>query len=523
MRRFWTAILSISGAFNAVAEVELNNLFTDSMVLQRDIPAKIFGTADAGEMVTVNFDGQTKSIKADADGKWLVKLSPMDANSKPQVLKVSGAENSLTRSDILVGDLWICTGQSNMANMLKNFKTHKDSLYTELADFPGSYKNDQIRLFTVPTQAVDSETDEILESEWVICDPQSALTFSATGYFFGRHLQPEIGVPLGLIKSAYGGTAASSWLPKEIMENSPVAKKAYLDPYAIALEDFPERFERFKKKSKIWNETKKGQRPKPPMGPKDVKRPAAMYNGMIYPLHNFAIKGAIWYQGENEANSDLVEEYKTTFPLLIKTWRDRWDQGDFPFILTQLAAFKYANPNPSDTNWSRLREVQAKTLDCVENTGMALAIDLGLSNDIHPPFKNELGKRLAAQALKMAYGKTEVAQGPTFNAMKIDENKVILAFENVGAGLIAKTMETDKYGKPHQLSADKLSGFAVAGSNRKFYWATAKIVGDKIEVSAPEVSEPVAVRYAWADYPLCNLYNKDGFAAAPFRSDNWEK
>ena len=254
-----------------------------------------------------------------------------------------------------------------------------------------------------------------------------------------------------------------------------------------------------------------------------MKRPSAMYNGMIFPLHNFVIKGAIWYQGENEANWDLVEEYKTTFPLLIETWRECWNQGNFPFILTQLAAFKFANPNPSDTNWARLREAQFSTLNRVENSGMAVAIDLGLSNDIHPPYKNEVGKRLAAQALKLAYGKTEIAQGPIFKGMKISGDKVTLEFKNVGAGLSAKEMVTDFYGKPQKLSSDKLQGFSLAGSDQKFHWATAKIIGEKVELFCPEVPNPVAVRYAWADYPICNLFNKDGFAAVPFRTDDWKK
>jgi sialate O-acetylesterase len=333
---------------------------------------------------------------------------------------------------------------------------------------------------------------------------------------------------VGLIKSAIGGTSVLSWTDLDVMLGNRVAKRAYLDPYEKAVVAWPENKIKWEKRVAEWKAKraageKVGRQPQMPEGPEHPKRPAAYFNGMLHPLQEFAIKGAIWYQGENEGNRELGEEYRTTFRLMIESWRKAWGQGDFPFIFVQLAGHKKVEEVPHDAPWARLRDSQTRTWRNVPNTGMAVAIDAGLTTNIHPPYKDLVGKRLAAQALEVAYGKKGVASGPLFSKAKFRKGKAYLNFKYAGKGLVAKDVTLDAYGDaPFELSSDELKGFAICGEDQVFYKATARITGkDTVEVSAPEVKEPVAVRYAWASFPLCNLYNKEGFAAVPFRTDNW--
>ena len=511
-------------ALGCHAEVRLNKVFTDHMVLQRDVPVKIYGTGDIGETVTVQFGGQKETARVNGDGSWTVTLDPMRANKTSGKLQVNG----ITLKDVLVGDVWLCTGQSNMAGMLRSYIGYGDGMFTEYRNEPGDYSNDEIRFFSVPTTDSDVPLSDLAESaEWAVCTPDSAVDFSCTGYFFGKHLQPEAGVPIGLIKSAVGGTGIVSWLPLETMESNPVAERIYLDPYRKVLERYPaaqlkyeDALAQFKAKAKAGEAT--GKVPQAPMGPDHFKRPAALYNGMISPLHELAIKGAIWYQGENEGNGGHGEEYKTTFPLMIETWRKRWNQGNFPFIFVQLAAFRDPKEAPYDPQWARLRDAQLYTLKTVPNTGMAVAIDAGLTKNIHPPFKNLVGKRLAAEALRLAYGKKDVSQGPLYKSMKVNGYQASIRFDDTGSGLESRDRLLDAYGEsPIRLSGDTLKGFTIAGADKVFYPAKATIRKNTVVVESPQVKQPVAVRYAWAEFPLCNLYNKEGFAASPFRTDDW--
>ncbi len=511
-------------AFACHAEVRLNKVFTDHMVLQRDIPVKIFGTGDVGELVTIQFGGQKETTRVKGDGHWLVKLKAMPANKTPRKLRV----NDTSLSNILVGDVWMCAGQSNMAGMLRSYIKYGDGTFKEFRNEPGDYRNDEIRFFTVPMTPSDAPLADLAESaEWQVCTPDSAVDFSCAGYFFGKYLQPQAGVPIGLIKSAVGGTGLVSWLPLEAMENNPVAERIYLNPYRKALErysdkerDYQDALAKFKAKSKT--ERAAAKAPQVPMGPNHFKRPAALYNGMISPLHNLAIKGAIWYQGENEGNGGRSEEYKTTFPLIIETWRQRWSQGNFPFIFVQLAAFRKPQETPSDPQWARLRDAQLYTLKTVPATGMAVAIDGGLVKNIHPPYKELVGKRLAAEALRVAYGSEKISQGPLYKSMKVNGNQTLIRFDNVGSGLEARDRLLDAYGEsPIRLSGKTLKGFTIAGEDRVFHPAKATIQDKLVVVESKHVKQPVAVRYAWAEFPLCNLYNKEGFAAPPFRTDDW--
>ncbi|MBK1879815.1 sialate O-acetylesterase [Pelagicoccus mobilis] len=505
------------------AEVKLNSIFMDHMVLQRSTPVKIYGTASPGEIVKAEFGEQSHNTTANASGEWILSLDPMKANATSQELTVSGEANQVAIQDVLVGDVWLCTGQSNMQGTLGNYVNFKNGMFEEFKDIPGNYQNENIRFFTVKSEASDTpQRNTPVEQAWTTCTPESSLAFSCTGFFFGKFLQPEIGVPLGLIKSAYGGTAVSSWLPRETMEQNPVASRAYLASFEKAVERYPAAKAKYELALKEWNVSREGKRPQEPMGPHHIKRPAGFYNAMLYPLHNFTIKGAIWYQGENEGNNNLSKEYQTTFKLMIDTWRERWDQGNFPFVFVQLAGHKKVSPEPSDPSWAYLRESQLLTSQNVPNTAMAVAIDGGLTNNIHPPYKALVGKRLAKQALSLAYKKKGLSQGPTYKSHKIKKGNVIVDFKNIGSGLQAKEITLDPYGpNPYPLSSDKLEGFTIAGEDQVFHWAEAKIKGSFVIVSAEAVPNPVAVRYAWANFPLCNLYNEEDFPASPFRTDDW--
>ncbi|MBM3858826.1 MAG: sialate O-acetylesterase [Verrucomicrobia bacterium] len=496
---------------------KLHGLFTDNMVLQRDRPVAVYGTGDDGEKVTVELNGR-KATATVANGQWKVALPAMKAGG-PHTMKI----NAVTLKNILVGDVWLCTGQSNMAGVLKSYKGDGYKEYQHL--YTGIPKaNPKIRLFKLKQDGADTPqrdvvTDESFGAVWRLCDEESAMEFSATGYLFGSKLQPEIGVPVGLIYATLGGTPAESWMSADTLRSRPEFKDI-LDGYETAKANYPKAYEQFQKNLAEWKTKKPSERgkaraPQPPMGPQHPKRPSGLFNFMIAPLQQFVVKGAIWYQGEG--NSSRAVQYRTLFPALITSWRQQWGLGDFPFLFVQLAAYHKYNPETEDTGWAWLREAQTMTLS-LPNTGMAVAIDVGHQTNIHPPDKPTVGARLAASALKVAYGRDIVAAGPMFKRMTIKGGQAALEFDNVGGGLITKAVETDG----HSVPASPLKGFSICGADKKFYWANAVIQGKQVIVSSPKVAAPVAVRYAWADFPLCNLYNKEGFPAVPFRTDKFE-
>jgi len=496
-----------------------HGLFTDNMVLQRDKPIKVYGTGKEGEKITVELDGQSTAT-AVTDGEWCVTLPAMEAGG-PYTLTISGAETH-TLENLMLGDVWLCTGQSNMAGTLAAYMSASYKDYQHLYEgLPEA--NPMIRLFKLKQDGEDSPqrdviTDEVFGSSWRLCDEESAALFSATGYLFARELQPEIGVPIGLIYATLGGTRAESWVSAEVLKSRPEFK-VILDDYHRSVENFPQVQKAYEEQLAAWQAAaeRRGRAPQPPMGPEHPKRPSGLFNYMIAPLQQFPVAGAIWYQGEG--NAGRPEQYQKLFPDLITSWRDQWGIGEFPFLFVQLAAFKEPNSNPEDTDWARLREAQTMTLS-VPGTGMATIIEAGHQTNIHPPDKPTVGKRLAAQALKIAYNRDIVASGPMFQKMTVEGNKATLTFADVGSGLTARTVATDGLTVP----AAELAGFALCGADRKFHWADAKIVGrDQILLSSPEVESPVAVRYAWANFPRCNLYNEEGFPAVPFRTDTFER
>ncbi|MCP4260734.1 MAG: sialate O-acetylesterase, partial [Planctomycetes bacterium] len=369
-----------------------------------------------------------------------------------------------------------------------------------------------IRLFSV-TRKIAGEPQSDCEGSWLECSPETVPGFSAVGYFFGRELHKKLNVPIGLIHTSWGGTPSEAWTRREVLESEPAAGPI-LERYDDVVARYPQIKQEYLQKVEEWKEAaetakaegkKVPRRPRTPYGPENPHAPSGLYNAMIAPLIPYGINGAIWYQGES--NASRAYQYRKIFPAMITNWRKDWEQGDFSFLFVQLANFMEIKPEPVDSAWAELREAQLMTLD-LPNTGMAVIIDIGEAKDIHPKNKQDVGKRLALWPLTKNYGKNLVYSGPLFKRMNIEDNKAILSFDHVGGGLIAR-------------GGGPLKGFAVAGADRKFVWTDAKIDGNKIVVSNNEVSVPVAVRYAWADNPVCNFYNEEGLPASPFRTDSW--
>ena len=466
-------VLGLFASLAIEAKVTLPAIFSDNMVLQQNAQVNVWGKATPGEKVTVKASWADKAVtaKAAANGKWTLKLKTPDAMTN-QSITVSG-ENTITINNVLIGEVWLCTGQSNMefpvsrhpdvkwkTGMLNETEEMKD------ADYP------EIRLFHVEHQLAPGGEVDDCEGQWLVCNPKNLYDFSAVGFVFGRKLHKELKMPVGLIQSTWGGTHAESWTKLDIMKKDPL--------YADVLKDFA--LEGVKQEKNY------------------CKVPATLWNGMIHPILGYTVKGNIWYQGES--NSVRADKYRQVFTNMINSWRKEWKQLDMPFYFVQIAP-QYGQP-------ATIREAQLKTWQSgLKNVGMAVITDVGDSLDIHPRNKTVTGERLAAWALAKQYGKDVTYSGPLFKAMKIEGNKAVLSFDYVGEGLMTPDNEPVK-------------GFIIAGADRRFYPATAVIKGDKLEVSAPQVTEPVAVRYAYCNFFRVNLYNKEGFPATPFRTDTWQ-
>lgn len=632
-------------SFTAFANITLPKLFGDNMVLQRNKPIRIWGWADAGEKVTVQFNKQQQSTKADKAGKWQLLLQAENAGG-PFQLTVQG-KNKLVIQNILVGEVWICSGQSNMEMPIAGWGKIVDyEKEIAAADHPF------IRQFDVPNTISTSLKEDVAGGEWKICQPTNAGEFSATAYFFARKLYNELKVPIGLINTTWGGTQSEAWTSQQAFAQSdlfkPIAaamqsgdietilkerseaminrikkrqgsfdntvsaatwKDATFDdsnwptmnlptlwedqgfagmdgivwfrktiqvdeadagkPATIELAKIDDIDETYINGVKVggtaqWDALRKYDIPAGVlkagknviavkvqddgggggiygdvvsmqlkignirislsgtwsfrvqslkgggnniMGPNDY--PSLLFNAMINPLLPYTIKGAIWYQGES--NAGRAYEYRTAFPLMITDWRQHWQQGDFPFLFVQLSSYGSAEANSnSGSNWAELREAQAMTLS-LPHTGMAVTTDIGDANDIHPKNKKDVGLRLAAIALHDVYEKQGEYTGPVYQSMKKEANGLVLSFEHAGSGMLVK----DKYGY--------IKGFEIAGNDKKFHFAKAATDGQNIIVWCDDVLEPVAVRYNWADDAgEGNLFNKEGFPAAPFRTDNWD-
>ncbi len=648
--KFRSVLVAMLFALSAAGAAEhplLHPLFCDHAVLQRGVAVPVWGWSKPGANISVSFAGQTRSAVADKDGKWMVKLKSMHASSASRALSVTNftTHESAGISDVLVGDVWLCSGQSNMEMGVGLCNATND---IASANFP------LIRLLTVP-RLVANQPVNTLSCRWLPCSPDTIKQgawagFSATGFFFGRELHRELNLPIGLIHSSWGGTIAEAWTSAEGLEpikdfNAAVQNvraaaagktaedygvtfekwcrqkdagtkqgwagattfdaswKSVLMPQYFEQTGLPDydgtvwftrefelpaewagkevklelgqiddmdttwvngvnvgqmyRFDLFRNytipasllksgKNRItvrvldtggnggftgpaerlkislagdnstapvslagsWlmrDSTPLAQLGSPPQIP-DAGNPnvtTVLYNGMIAPLLPFAIKGAIWYQGES--NADRARQYQRLLPAMITDWRARFGVGEFPFYIVQLAAFQATNAAPRDNNWAELREAQTLTAKNLPHCGLALAIDIGDAADIHPKNKQEVGRRLALAALAQTYGMKIESSGPWYRSMKVDGGTIRLKFDHLGGGLVAK--------------GGKLTGFAIAGADKKFVWADAVIDGKTVIVSSPKITQPVAVRYAWDINPVCNLYNQSGLPAVPFRTD----
>jgi sialate O-acetylesterase len=482
----------------ARADVKVPAIFGSHMVLQRDQKDRVWGWSEPGEEVTVTINDQTKSARASADGSWQVTLDPMPAGG-PFTISIKG-KNTIALEDVLVGEVWICSGQSNMQWPVG--ATNDADLEIASARYP------RIRLISVP-QVSTQEPQKDFRGQWRLCGPDTVGNFSAVGYLFGRELHQILDVPIGLINDSWGGSACEAWIRRDLL--------AADEKYATLMK----RWEQIEKNSASaqaeWESAVKkakaeGKQPPPPWtSPREQlrgnARPGNIYNGVLKPTIGYGIKGVIWYQGES--NAGRAYQYRDLFPLMIKSWRDEWGQGDFPFYWVQLADFLPEVSEPKDSEWAELREAQTMTMSRLPNTGQAVIIDLGEGKDIHPRNKQDVAMRLARWALAHDYGKSFPCQSPTFKAMEKNGNKITLAFDHVGGGL--RTFDV----------ADP-RGFAIAGNDHKFVWAKARITApSKIEVWSDQVSNPVAVRYAWANNPVCNVYSPAGLPLTPFRTDDW--
>jgi len=482
--------------------IQLANILSSGCVLQRDQPVKIWGTGTPGGEVTVAVKNQSVETKVDPEGDWLVELAAEPAGG-PFALTVSGPEGSLIElSDVYFGDVWILTGQSNMFQQIHDqMRVWGEDFYPDLLSDEDDF--DAMRFAIVSSIESEDAVDDVkMDVPWNRWEKDSLQRMSTPGYYFARKVKETLTangmghIPLGFIKVCKGSTSAEEWVSRDALENmSP--------PY-------------------------EGRR----------SRISGFYNGMIEPIQNYAIKGALWYQGENNSGSyERVAQYTQIMRTLIESWREQWGI-DFPFYYVQLAAFRPYVTTPTDDdvrnkalNWAWLREAQSQCLE-IPNTAMACIIDTGSQRKIHPPYKDIVGQRLARIALARDYGFDIVHRGPTVSDVAFDGSDVIITFNHVADGLRTQAVdrmpdeiEVEQNTPPVSISADELGGFALSGSDQKFFWAReAEIISpNQIKISnVKDVPNPVAVRYAWMSFPMCNLFNSEGLPAEPFRTDNYE-
>ncbi|MCX8155007.1 MAG: sialate O-acetylesterase [Verrucomicrobiae bacterium] len=496
-RWFCLGLLAVWSGSSLLADVRLPRIFSDNMVLQQGASVPVWGWADEGEQVTVTCQGQRVTTVA-KNGRWLVRLNNLRVATAeaPETLTVDG-KNRIRFQNVLVGEVWLASGQSNMEWPLDAaFEPEKDI---------ATATNDNIRLFTVDkVRAYEPQEDLSPKARWLECRPFNVPKFSAVGYYFARALQQARNVPVGIIHTSWGGSPAEVWMSLDALK-----------PYPDLLQQWEQRQEtlaKYEEALKKWQEASRaakarGEQPKG-RAPGRPWIPTELYNGMLYPLAPYAVKGAIWYQGES--NAGRAWQYRTLFPDLIKNWRATWGQPEFYFMAVQLAPFMARTNVPTESAWAELREAQLLATK-LPGVGLAVITDVGEENDIHPRKKQPVGERLALAARGIAYKERGlVYSGPVFKKMTVRKNQAVLTFDHVGDGLEARGGE--------------LKGFAICGEDRQWVWGQAQIGGrknDEVIVSHPNISKPVAVRYGWANFPEGNLWNKNGLPASPFRTDDF--
>ena len=496
----------------AAADPRLPAIFSDHMVLQQHMPLGVWGWAAPDERIEVRLRSQRVSTTADRQGRWQVTLAPETAGG-PDELVVAGATVTKRFTDVLIGEVWIGSGQSNMQWEVRQAQDADKEIAA--ANHP------RIRLFSVKRVTATAPKDDVTPMDaaptWMVATPASVTNFSAVGYFFSRELQQARGnVPIGFIHSSWGGTPAEAWTRRDVLAEDS-ALQPLLAQYRRIEGEYPSQRYGYERRLPIWSEALKAWQaanpkpetpipgmPAPRGGPEDPHRPASLWNAMIAPLTPFAIRGVLWYHGET--NALRAWDYQRLMTALIQDWRRAWNRGDLPFLFVQLANFRQNPPNPGASWWAEVREAQRLTLG-LPNTGMASAIDIGNPLDIHPTNKQEVGRRLALSARAVAYGERIVSAGPEYAGMTIEGSRIRVRFRHAGGGLV--------------LDAAKGSSFVVAGVDGVFKPATAVVDGEAVVVSSPDVAAPIAVRYAWADDPVTSLRNTEGLPASPFRTDTY--
>ncbi len=523
MRRFhlrvWIArllglvvLMVAAGALGA--EIRLPAVIGDHMVIQRGKPVSVWGWSVPGETLTVSLAAQTATVQADRQGRWRTRLGPIDSSSEPLSLTVKGSRSEpRVVSDILVGEVWLCSGQSNMEWSLSATLSPLPEI--RRADYP------QIRLFHVPRRASPEPLDDV-EATWELCRPETAACFSAVAYYFGREVHERFGLPVGLINSSWGGTRIEPWTPPAGFEAVPEVRNI-LDELPQADDDYRREVKSVLPALKDWLKTAEAKAaaneavplapPIPPHPLMNPQKPTSLYNGMIHALVSFPIRGAIWYQGEANRNDGPI--YAQKMEALIKGWRNVWSSQDLPFYFVQLAPYNYAYDRemtggdiPDFERLPLIWESQVEALK-IPNTGMAVITDIANINDIHPRNKMEVGRRLALWARAQVYGESGlVYSGPFYESMTVEGERARLHFKHTGSGLIS-------------LDGRPLTWFEMAGEDRTFYKAQAEIEGDTVVVLSPRVKKPAAVRFGWDQLAEPNLGNREGLPASPFRTDRW--
>ncbi len=524
-KKLWCMAVSIlATCMLSSAELRVVDAFTDHMVLQAGKPVAVWGTAEPDQQVTVSFAGQKIMASADQNGRWTAHLSAMEYNKSPNVLTVKAGSESCSFSDVLVGEVWLCSGQSNMERSLEYAENSAKEI--ETANYPN------IRLFTIWRKITDEPQTMLMTRKggWQKCSPQTVDRFSAVGYFFGRKLYEELDIPIGLIQSAWSGTRIEAWIDWNVTKNDPIAGSLlppwqeminktpdYHQNFAAYAKEFDECMRTSAVREKEWEARKKEanknhERFTEPM-PEEVPllthgnkhTPSVIYNAMIAPLAPYTLRGIIWYQGE--ANSSKPITYRAQLPLLIDSWRGLWNDPEMPFYVVQLANLGSLQSAPVEdpAGFADLRDAQLYVVRIVPHTALAVTLDIGDAGNIHPKNKQDVGLRLALPALNRIYAKTCEDSGPVFESLEKDSNSLWLTFSHAD-GLRAK-------------NGGQIKGFAIRSENGKWAWADARISGNRIQLSASEIPNPADVRYGWAKNPIGNLVNSAELPAVPFRTD----
>ncbi len=484
------------------AQIMLASPFTDHAVLQRDVAVPVWGQATPREKITVSFRGQSQAVTTGTDGRWSIQLAPQPAHVEGADLIVSGT-STITLHDVVVGEVWLASGQSNMEWPLKMDRNGKAAVAVANSAL--------VRHLKIEKSPSDLPAASVKTSGWQTATPETAGDFSAIGYYFANELAQKLGIPVGVISSSWGGTPIESWLAKAELEKTS-AWPGFHAKWLELLKVFPQKIAEYPALDIAWRQADDEERasgkknllpwPQPPIGPGTAYAPGGAFNGMILPLAPYALRGAIWYQGES--NVGRHGEYRELLPALIRSWRTAWPQGDYPFFIVQLP--NYADNDPTGRQWAQLREAQESALK-LPATALAITIDVGDAVDLHPKNKRPVGERLALIALNQIHGqKTLEWCGPTVQSMHTEGAVMQIKFTHA-AGLTSRTTPT--------------TGFELAGADQVFHAAAAQVEGDTVRVIAPDVAAPVAVRYAWMNNPPVSLYNSAGLPAAPFRTDNW--